>query len=723
MLLACSLYTLFLVLFLLKPHSTATAVNATDAVTAASSWLPTWSPFHPGGGSSRRFTEEKLLDAGSLNLPTNQGLVAAWVDWNGDQHLDLVLLSSDQRSLSVHLWNRKQFRFLEPREGSELRTPSDFVITNVVPGDYDFDGRIDLLVMGGKNPGGWWGEDETTEMRVYLQQPDGSFGEAIEVDAATLAQPIPLDGNGDMRTDLLGYSAADPKRLQMWRNSYSTSNTSSAFSLTDAPLDYSSHPSGTFTCRFPSPHFNAFVDLDGDCLADLFFVCLGGKNRDDPDELEYQVWVNSKGKSAGGDDDDEEKREGGRFVFKREGKLPRGTKSVSLGDMDRDGTIDLVVTSCPKSNQHECLLTILYNNQIPLCDSTIPASQPCRDPEALCTSDPDFAFTLREEATATKIEDLTDGRRLVVRSTGGFRGEYPLAAQVGDFNIDGYPDLLIVTSDPHHSKRDKRAQILESVACGKGVAGCTEEDVKKKRRAFRLVESGAEALEKITDVESASWVDLDDDGTLDILVQRAGNSGAARVPVFIKNNYFHDAFFLKAQVLNGACQGWCEPRPGTDEKRYRPFGSSYSGASFKFTVLDPTGARRSTQFAQLPQSSYMSLSTPYSYCGLGRTNNYVENLFVGSTRHQPQHFINIEGLIPNSQVLINPYQSEGVNEPSGWSKMLYLRPGDWIPWVTVVLLAAIFGLGIVVIVLHVREKREDEAERRARLLSLNFQAL
>lgn len=32
-------------------------------------------------------------------------------------------------------------------------------------------------------------------------------------------------------------------------------------------------------------------------------------------------------------------------------------------------------------------------------------------------------------------------------------------------------------------------------------------------------------------------------------------------------------------------------------------------------------------------------------------------------------------------------------------------------------------LGVVVLVLHLNEKREDEIERRARLLSLNFQAL
>lgn len=61
-----------------------------------------------------------------------------------------------------------------------------------------------------------------------------------------------------------------------------------------------------------------------------------------------------------------------------------------------------------------------------------------------------------------------------------------------------------------------------------------------------MVVDGAEALTKIEDAESAHWIDMDDDGTLDILVQRSGNTGVARKQVFIKNNYFNDAFFLKA---------------------------------------------------------------------------------------------------------------------------------------------------------------------------------
>ena len=59
--------------------------------------------------------------------------------------------------------------------------------------------------------------------------------------------------------------------------------------------------------------------------------------------------------------------------------------------MDRDGTIDMVLTIC--ASDDDCSLAVAYNSQIPLC-STSPrqAAGPCRDPEALCVADPDFAF-------------------------------------------------------------------------------------------------------------------------------------------------------------------------------------------------------------------------------------------------------------------------------------------------------------------------------------------
>lgn len=189
---------------------------------------------------------------------------------------------------------------------------------------------------------------------------------------------------------------------------------------------------------------------------------------------------------------------------------------------------------------------------------------------------------------------------------------------------------------------------------------------------------------------------------------------------FIQNNYFHDAFFLKVLSLNGACLGYCEPSSSTQgSEKYRPWGNNYGGASYKFTVLDTNGIRKAQQVGQLPSTSYTSLGTSYSYIGLGRTNNYVENLFVGSTRRQVKgrdgdlDYLSMEGVIPNSQVVIAPWQGLDGNlgGSENWGKELYLQPGDWIPWVTVVLLTTILGLAILVAVLHINEKVSVERER------------
>lgn len=107
---------------------------------------------------------------------------------------------------------------------------------------------------------------------------------------------------------------------------------------------------------------------------------------------------------------------------------------------------------------------------------------------------------------------------------------------------------------------------------------------------------------------------------------------------------------------------------------------------------------------QLPQTSYQALNTPYAFFGLGRTNNYIENLFVGSTKHVKEHFINMEGVIPNSRVVITPPLSTSDNRYQDWRRELYLRPGEWIPWVTLTVILATIILAVIVFVLHLNER-------------------
>lgn len=70
-------------------------------------------------------------------------------------------------------------------------------------------------------------------------------------------------------------------------------------------------------------HWNAFIDLNGDCLADMVVFCekMNGiftKTR------YFQVWVNSK---TGGEGDK------GGFKFLFQGELPPDTQMVSFADM------------------------------------------------------------------------------------------------------------------------------------------------------------------------------------------------------------------------------------------------------------------------------------------------------------------------------------------------------------------------------------------------------
>ncbi|KAF5364540.1 hypothetical protein D9757_011334 [Collybiopsis confluens] len=618
--------------------------------------------------------------------------------------LDALMLGDDHKTLDVYLWNHEEYTF---QKSSSVKHHTN--VYNVVPGDFTHTGKLDLLVMSGEPF-----TLRSLEMHVYPALTQGGFDNVMSLELSTLAQPIPLDLDGDMKIDLLGMTVDSQQHtpnapFQAWKNVWNGSELNSPlFELTDAPFQ------GT-QCDIANPHSNAVVDLDGDCLADVFLVCEEGQGK-----KSFQIWINNK-------DDG--------FTLAQKGSLPSGTQSISFADMDRDGTIDMVFATCstvsPSGLGSNCRINIAYNQQLPLCvtgeASVSKGIRKCRTPDNLCIADPNFKFDLSSSSSSSQsdafvsfpISDLFPSGpapSLLVNDR-TFSPPIPLYITLGDANMDGFPDMLIIVSSVGSGSSSGRIpKLVYSVPCSKtaGVAGCDKNG--NGRRGWQVATKGVEQLDSVMDARGVSFVDLDEDGTLDIMVQRSGNDKKGNM-LFVQNNFYYDAFFLKAIVLNGACNnGWCYTDDG---QKYHPFGVSYSGASYKYTVLDTVGSRSAAQVAQLPQTSYHSLQSPYSFFGLGRTNNYIENLFVGSTVHLKDHYINMEGVIPNSKVVILP----SANEREAWKRELFLRPGEWIPWVTVTVVVGMAIMAIIVLVLHVNEKREDELERRRSSHRINFDAL
>jgi integrin alpha FG-GAP repeat containing protein 1 len=154
----------------------------------------------------------------------------------------------------------------------------------------------------------------------------------------------------------------------------------------------------------------------------------------------------------------------------------------------------------------------------------------------------------------------------------------PLPARTGDINLDGFADLMLIRADTGRNGLQFTPTILMNVPCGeKGASVCE----RGGRRAWKIVRQGADGLEMIKDARGAAFVDVDEDGTLDVLVQRTGKDGQGKL-AFVQNNFYHDAFFLKAigetmdmgalkisadmgsSVLNHACpSGRCVAPNGT----------------------------------------------------------------------------------------------------------------------------------------------------------------
>jgi len=153
---------------------------------------------------------------------------------------------------------------------------SEYKITNVVASDFNYDGRLDVLVMSQSSPGSWF-DDRTTHMSLYLGKEGHAFSDPIVLPSATIQQPMILDASGDMRMSLLGFAKDQPDEIALWRNSGNVSSIFelsvrflTAYHIADCFMSSSTSPlTSPLRCKWPNPHSNAFIDLDGDCLAGM----------------------------------------------------------------------------------------------------------------------------------------------------------------------------------------------------------------------------------------------------------------------------------------------------------------------------------------------------------------------------------------------------------------------------------------------------------------------
>lgn len=182
--------------------------------------------------------------------------------------------------------------------------------------------------------------------------------------------------------------------------------------------------------------------------------------------------------------------------------LPTGAGPISFSDIDGDGSIDMVFPVCVGT---ACSVHIVYNQQMGLCSKSQENSGNCRKAQNLCVADPNFKFDLSQPNTKDYVIydiDAHLGDKEFIRIIdGSFRGKLPIPIHTGDYNMDGYPDLLVTTSE--------RVMLLQSILCDSVL--CSSGAKNAERRTFTVITSGAEDLTSIGNPSQAAFFDIDED--------------------------------------------------------------------------------------------------------------------------------------------------------------------------------------------------------------------
>ena len=106
----------------------------------------------------------------------------------------------------------------------------------------------------------------------------------------------------------------------------------------------------------------------------------------------------------------------------------------------------------------------------------------------------------------------------------------------------------------------------------------------------------------------------------------------------------------------------------------------------------------------------MSLKMPYAFLGIGRSNNYIET-FTATTSVDGKRANRMwTPIIPNSQLIVFAETSETQSIES-WGVELFISPTASLYLIVLVCCVCLLVIGVAIVMLHCREKKEDDDKR------------
>lgn len=571
-------------------------------------------------------------------------LPAAFGDFDSDELTDMFVLrdlGNNVMAVEIMLASNEE-PLLRPNKTLRCTFP-DTRVTSVVPGDFDGDALMDLLVTGHPPSSG------PSDTRVYVLWGGMHSLKCADKDKYLFkmkGEPLAIDYDGDMIIDLFGANEAGNRTFWLF------------------------HTNRTFTARqmemanghsLREIHSHAFLDVNGDFAPDLVLTT----------KEDIEVWY----------------KQGDEFKLNYTIKYPIKVGDGHIGqtlylDVEMKGKVDLVVPVCFDSY---CKNSTIFVHS----GETHPGEWY------------DLKVNFKEK------EDYLWGFTPINEK---FWYTDTITVRGGDFNMDGYPDILAsLTLYSSSGETKNKAFLLENVPCLGSICH-------KFGRTFAPQWGSMSPTNSLTNM--AVFYDFGQDGILDVLLVQMDHSDSTpsyKVSAF-KNSLDYDANFVKVMVLTGRNSSQTPPnRNPLSKKKIKTFGTNLPGPRISYKTTTQEGNPREATSSQLPQSAHFSLGLPYSIFGLGRTPNFVDKLSVGMSGQERDW----TQIIPNSQMVVIP----AGQLPSQWKAQLFVTPSKLVLMSVVALLGTCAIITLIIGALYWKERREDKLERLQEAHRFHFDAM
>jgi len=438
------------------------------------------------------------------------GHFMAFADLNSDMYTDIVALSEDGSYLNLFYYNPVHMRFFL---GNEVHTTDCSTITNVVVGRSPTHLRIFVTCKASSG---------STIVR-FFDRTDYGYDElktflTIERDS----QPFIADINGDFLEDVM-FTEPNSVKISVAYQGVSNGDevmiTRSFFdSVPLAKAEPDCITRGPSQVRLTSPHSASLIDIDGDCLSDLFLtvedVTSGRKyyeiwqRRETATNLDISgaapVQQSAKSKAQRKVEDEDEETPSNMLtgqqsfcLISRE-DMPQGTHNlISLVDVDRDGMVDMVYA---KQTGGPIEIFTHFNR--------LPNQSHVQDQK---NATPGLGFSVKHICAETNrpVKDLKDifippnqangligpdgvSRSDLVLMSVPFRGDsdieeissadpqkMPGRIHFGDVASDGFPDIMMTVENRNGTST---THILMNDPCNKHICNLAAKEA--KRRVF-----------------------------------------------------------------------------------------------------------------------------------------------------------------------------------------------------------------------------------------------